>query len=68
MEEAISKVEATIAHLHKELQSPEIAFDAHKSLELYRELGDAQKKHDHLFERWQFLENSTSPPPPPSPS
>ncbi len=56
MDESISKAEATIAHLQNELQSPEIAFDAQKSLKLYRQLGEAQKRYDALFERWQQLE------------
>ncbi len=55
MEEAIIAVEAEIAALQLKLESLDSS-DSQKSLELYRLLGEAQKKHDTLFERWDFLQ------------
>lgn len=51
MESAILQVEEEILSLTKQLQNS----DPSKSLELYKLLGNAQKKLDALFERWQTL-------------
>jgi ATP-binding cassette subfamily F protein uup len=57
MEYNIAEAEAKVTELQTELENPDIHSDPQKSLEAYRLLGEAQKKHETLFERWQELEN-----------
>ena len=51
MEESILQLEKEIESLQQKLES----LDVSSQLELYNQLGEAQKKHDSLFERWQDL-------------
>lgn len=60
MENAISSIESEIAALQVALEDPVVHADPQQALERYRLLGDAQKKLDHLFERWQYLETVVS--------
>lgn len=55
MEEAILKAESVLEELQKQLEDPSINSDSEKSLEHYGKMAEAQKKHDALYERWQFL-------------
>lgn len=55
MENAILLVETEMASLHLQLEDPAIHADSQRSLEIYRCLGEAQKKLEGLFERWQVL-------------
>jgi ABC transport system ATP-binding/permease protein len=57
MEKAIIGVEKTISDLQKQLEN---ISDAKKSLELYHQLGDEQKKLDAYFERWEYLQSRIS--------
>lgn len=59
MEQSILAAETEVASLHLQLEEPEIHANAQKSLELYHQLGEAQKKLESLFERWQFLEDKS---------
>lgn len=59
MEANIDAVDSEIAKIQAELENNLNISDAQKSLELYRQLADAQKKQESLFERWQYLENIT---------
>jgi ATP-binding cassette subfamily F protein uup len=54
MEASILASEEEIAKLNVDL---EIESDSKKSLELYHLLGEAQKKLDEKFERWEYLQN-----------
>lgn len=54
MESTIIACESTIAGLHEQLEG---VTDPKKSLELYHTLGEAEKKLEQLFERWQILQN-----------
>lgn len=54
MEKAIITVEEAIASFQKQLEN---LTDAKKSLELYHQLGNEQKKLDALFERWEYLQS-----------
>lgn len=56
MEAAIMNAEEEISCLHLRLQDPACQSDADKTLALYSELAEKQKKLEELFERWQFLE------------
>ena len=55
MEHNITLVEEEVRALCQQLEDPAIANNAQRSLELYQRLAGAQKKLDHLFDRWQFL-------------
>lgn len=61
MEEAILASEQHIDILMLKLNDPTLQQDAQKSLEAYQALGDAQKKHEALFVRWQELEDKCRP-------
>ena len=54
MEEAILNAEVQIKALQQRLDTLALE-DSQKSLEIYHLLGDAQKKHDELYERWEIL-------------
>ena len=56
MENAIEAAEKNVKDLQTALDDPTTGLDAAKSLELYRQLADAQQKLDNLFLRWQELE------------
>ena len=56
MEKAIMQIEEEILRLTNELEKN----DTSKSYELYKQLGDAQKNLEAMFERWQFLEDLKS--------
>lgn len=55
MEALILKLEAEIAQLEQELSKPEVIANSEKSLHFYKLLGEAQKKLEQSFERWQDL-------------
>lgn len=57
MEQAISTAEHEIACFQLELENPEVHASSVKSLEYYKLLGEAQKKLESLFDRWQYLED-----------
>lgn len=59
MDKNILSVEEAIASLQMQLEGPGVQSDAQKSLEIYRLLGEEQKKLDDLFARWQILEDKT---------
>ena len=54
MDEAISAIEKTISGLEERLKEQEQS--AQENLRLYRLLAEAQVRRDHLFIRWQELE------------
>jgi ATP-binding cassette subfamily F protein uup len=54
MEEAIAQTEEIIKRLQKGIET---SCDHEQTLLLYQQLGEAQKKLDLLFDRWQCLEN-----------
>lgn len=56
MEKAIELAEHALVILQQESETNQ---DSKKSIELYRKLGEAQEKLDHLYARWQELENKT---------
>lgn len=51
MEAAIMATENKISELHLQLESDP------KNLELYKQLSEAEKKLEHQFERWQYLQD-----------
>ncbi len=55
MEEAILKAEQKLETLQKQLEDPAINSDSEKSMEHYAKMANAQKEHDALYERWQYL-------------
>ena len=55
MESAISSQEMLVKQLQGQLDEPALHSDAQKSLECYRQLAEAQKKLERLFERWEHL-------------
>jgi ABC transport system ATP-binding/permease protein len=54
MEKAIIGVEEQVASLQKQLEN---LTDSKKSLELYHQLGDEQKRLDDYFKRWEYLQS-----------
>lgn len=59
MESNILLVEQEIARLQEQLEEPQVCADPQKSLDLYHLLATAQRKHEKLFERWQYLLDKT---------
>lgn len=57
MEQTILALEEEISSLHLELEKPEVHANPQKSLELYNQLGTAQKNLDQKFDRWQYLQS-----------
>lgn len=57
MEHTIAEVEQTITAIKLQLDNPDIAADAQKSLELYRQLAEHEHRLEALFERWQHLDS-----------
>ena len=60
MEANIQAAENKVAELHLQLENPELASDAQKSLDCYKQLGAAESALQALFERWQFLLDKSS--------
>ena len=56
MEDNIHKAEAEHAELQELASDPEIIADRAKHEEVCHKLGDAQKKVDQLYARWEELE------------
>src|SRR6185436_2559307 len=54
MELAILVNEKEIEELNKLIDDPQINITAQKSLELYQQLANSQKKLENLYERWQY--------------
>ena len=54
MEKAIENAEKTIATL---IDASQTTADPLKLVEIYKQLSQAQEKLEHLFTRWQELEN-----------
>lgn len=57
MEQNITKIERKIEEFQQHLNEPKIHADAQKSLELYHQLAESQKKLEGLFQRWEDLTN-----------
>jgi ABC transport system ATP-binding/permease protein len=57
MEQNILQAEKEIEACQQKLDDPNIHSSPEKSLEAYHQLGEAQKKYEALFERWQSLED-----------
>jgi len=55
METTIMEAELVLEALQKQLDDPEISADSEKSLEHYNIMAEAQKKIEELYERWQYL-------------
>jgi ATP-binding cassette subfamily F protein uup len=57
MEIRILETEETIRSLHEKMQDSSFNSDCLKSKELYHQLAEAEEQLEHLFDRWQSLEN-----------
>ncbi|RZB33310.1 MAG: ABC transport system ATP-binding/permease protein [Desulfobacteraceae bacterium Eth-SRB2] len=56
IEKQIEKAEGIADNLQRQLHDPKIMCDAHRLAKRYAEHQEAQKKVDHLYERWEELE------------
>jgi len=60
IEKQIEKAEGIADNLKRQLHDPEIMCDADRLAKRYAEHQEAQKKVEHLYERWEELEASRS--------
>jgi ATP-binding cassette subfamily F protein uup len=57
MEENISKLDEEVKALTESLEQPETFNDPEKMARVCEELTEKQNQLDHLYERWEYLEN-----------
>ncbi len=59
MEKSIVAAEDEIEALQQKLDDPKVHADPQVALEHYRLMSEAQKRHEELFERWEYLDKKS---------
>ena len=60
IERQIEKAEVIADNLQQQLHDPEIMCDADRLAKIYAEHKEAQKKFEHLYQRWEELESRSN--------